>query len=113
LCPCHRRPSPRAVTGCRTAENGKIIKAFVDLVLHRRDGWPEEDAVTANEVPAGSTEPSGIDTTKAHAARVYNYLLGGLDLVEPRVVQAAQWRPGPGPTVPESQMWCVVGRKAS
>jgi hypothetical protein len=38
-------------------------------------------------------------------------MLGGLDLVEPRVVQAAQWRPDPGPTVAESQMWCGVGRK--
>jgi hypothetical protein len=40
-------------------------------------------------------------------------LLGGLDLVEPRVVQAAQWRPDPGTAVPESQMWCGVGRKAN
>jgi hypothetical protein len=39
-------------------------------------------------------------------------LLGGLDLVEPGVVQATQWRPGPLTTVPESQMWCGVGRKA-
>ena len=39
-------------------------------------------------------------------------LLGGLDLVEPGVVQAAQWRPDPGTAVPESQMWCGVGRKA-
>jgi hypothetical protein len=38
-------------------------------------------------------------------------LLGGLDLVEPGVVQAAQWRPDAGRTVPESQMWCAVGRK--
>jgi O-methyltransferase involved in polyketide biosynthesis len=40
-------------------------------------------------------------------------LLGGLDLVEPGVVQAPQWRPGPGTAVPESQMWCAAGRKAS
>jgi hypothetical protein len=33
--------------------------------------------MTSNEAPAGSTEPAGIDTTKAHGARVYNYLLGG------------------------------------
>ncbi len=39
-------------------------------------------------------------------------LLGGLDLVEPGVVQATHWRPGPGTAVPESQMWCGVGRKA-
>ena len=39
--------------------------------------------------------------------------LGGLDLVEPGVVQASHWRPGPGTAVPESQMWCGLGRKAS
>jgi hypothetical protein len=39
-------------------------------------------------------------------------LLGGLDLVEPGVVQAARWRPGPGTAVPESQMWCGLGAKA-
>jgi hypothetical protein len=33
--------------------------------------------VTSDETPARSTEPTGIDTTKAHGARVYNYLLGG------------------------------------
>jgi hypothetical protein len=40
----------------------------------------EEDAVTSNGVggsPAGSAEPAEIDTSKAHAARVYDYLLGG------------------------------------
>jgi hypothetical protein len=34
--------------------------------------------MTSNESPVfGSTESAGIDTTKAHGARVYNYLLGG------------------------------------
>jgi len=40
-------------------------------------------------------------------------LLGGLDLAEPGVVQATQWRPDPGTAVPESQVWCGVGRKIS
>lgn len=40
-------------------------------------------------------------------------LLGGLDLVEPGVVQASHWRPDPGTAVPESQMWCGLGRKAA
>jgi hypothetical protein len=39
-------------------------------------------------------------------------LLGGLDLVEPGVTQASHWRPDPGTAVPESQMWCGLGRKA-
>jgi S-adenosyl methyltransferase len=33
--------------------------------------------VTSNGVPAGSGEPAEIDTSAAHAARVYDYLLGG------------------------------------
>ena len=38
-------------------------------------------------------------------------LLGGLELVEPGVVQAAQWRPDPGAAVLSSQVWLGVGRK--
>jgi hypothetical protein len=36
----------------------------------------------------------------------------GTDLVEPGLVRAEQWRPGPGtdPTV-KSCLWCAVGRK--
>jgi hypothetical protein len=33
--------------------------------------------VTSNGGPAGSAEPAEIDTSVAHAARVYDYLLGG------------------------------------
>jgi hypothetical protein len=33
--------------------------------------------LTSNGGPAGSAEPAEIDTSKAHAARVYDYLLGG------------------------------------
>jgi hypothetical protein len=33
--------------------------------------------VTRNGGPAGGTEPAEIDTSRAHAARVYDYLLGG------------------------------------
>ena len=39
-------------------------------------------------------------------------LLGGLELVEPGVVQAAQWRPDPGAAALTSQVWLGVGRKA-
>ena len=38
-------------------------------------------------------------------------LLDGLELVEPGVVQAAQWRPDPGAAVLTSQVWLGVGRK--
>ncbi len=33
--------------------------------------------MTSNGVPTGSAEPAEIDTSVAHAARVYDYLLGG------------------------------------
>jgi hypothetical protein len=39
-------------------------------------------------------------------------LLDGLELVDPGVVQAAQWRPDPGAAVINSQVWLGVGRKA-
>jgi S-adenosyl methyltransferase len=38
-------------------------------------------------------------------------LLAGLELVEPGVVQATQWRPDPGAATPPSQVWLGVGRK--
>jgi S-adenosyl methyltransferase len=38
-------------------------------------------------------------------------LLGGVELVEPGVVQAAQWRPDPGAAVLNSQVWLGVGRR--
>ncbi len=38
-------------------------------------------------------------------------LLRGLELVEPGVAQAAQWRPDPGAAVLNSQVWLGVGRK--
>ena len=39
-------------------------------------------------------------------------LLTGLDLVEPGVVQATQWRPDPATAAVPSQVWLGVGRKA-
>ena len=39
-------------------------------------------------------------------------LLTGLELIEPGVVQATQWRPDPGRTPVPSQVWLGVGRKA-
>jgi hypothetical protein len=47
------------------------------LLIPDCTGVTEEDAVTSNGAPAGSAEPAEIDTSKAHAARVYDYLLGG------------------------------------
>jgi hypothetical protein len=47
------------------------------LLIPYCTGVTEEDAVTSNGAPAGSAEPAEIDTSVAHAARVYDYLLGG------------------------------------
>jgi hypothetical protein len=38
-------------------------------------------------------------------------LLAGLELVEPGVVQATQWRPDPDGATPPAQIWLGVGRK--
>jgi hypothetical protein len=38
-------------------------------------------------------------------------LLAGLELVEPGVVQATQWRPDPDSATPPAQIWLGVGRK--
>jgi hypothetical protein len=51
------------------------MRTFVDLVLYGRGR--EEGALTSNGTPAGTAEPAEIDTSVAHAARVYDYLLGG------------------------------------
>jgi hypothetical protein len=54
------------------------MRTFADPVLYGHDGGK---TLTSNGAPAGSTagsaEPAEIDTSKAHAARVYDYLLGG------------------------------------
>jgi hypothetical protein len=47
------------------------------LLIPYCTGVTEENAVTSNGAPAGSVEPAEIDTSKAHAARVYDFLLGG------------------------------------
>jgi hypothetical protein len=47
------------------------------LLIPYGTGVTEEDAVTSNGTPAASAEPAEIDTSTAHAARVYDYLLGG------------------------------------
>jgi S-adenosyl methyltransferase len=65
----------------------------------------------------GAPEPSsrtvGLDTSVPHIARVYNYWLGGLELVEPGVVQLHRWRPGPGDLDPHRELanYGGVGRK--
>jgi S-adenosyl methyltransferase len=39
---------------------------------------------------------------------------GGLDLIEPGVVQPHRWRPGPGDMWPDQEVtaWCGVARKS-
>jgi S-adenosyl methyltransferase len=68
----------------------------------------EELAETFNRLNSAMAESVTLRSRSEVAA-----LLGGLDPVEPGVVQAAHWRPDPGTAVSESQMWCGVGRKVS
>ena len=44
----------------------------------------------------------------------FSQLFDGLELVEPGVVPASEWRPEPGETIPERSdinVWTAVGRK--
>jgi trans-aconitate methyltransferase len=70
------------------------------------DLHPAELSETFNRLNSAMAESVTLRSRGEVAA-----LLEGLDLVEPGMVQAARWRPGPGTAVPESQMWCGVGRK--
>jgi hypothetical protein len=69
------------------------------------------------------------DTSVAHQARIYDYLLGGKDnyaadraaadawlevnpLVEPGLVRVEEWRPEPGTDATgNSAIWGAVGRQ--
>ncbi len=58
-----------------------------------------------------------VNSRMAERVRMRNHdevaaLLEGLELVEPGVVQAAQWRPDAGAAALASAVWCGVGRKA-
>lgn len=67
----------------------------------------EEMAETFNRLNSNLAEVVTLRTHDEVAA-----LLAGLELVEPGVVQATQWRPDPGTDTPPSQVWLGVGRKA-
>ena len=69
------------------------------------DLYSEELSETFNQLNSAMAESVTLRSRDEVAA-----LLGGLDLVEPGVVQASHWRPDPGTAVPESQMWCGLGR---
>ena len=71
------------------------------------DLHPEEMAETFNRLNSRLAESVTLRSHDEVAA-----LLARLELVEPGVVQAAQWRPGPGTAALTSQMWLGVGRKA-
>lgn len=58
-----------------------------------------------------------VNSRMAEQVRMRNHdevaaLLEGLELVEPGVVPASQWRPDPGAAALASAVWCGVGRKA-
>jgi hypothetical protein len=68
----------------------------------------EEMAETFNRLNSRMAETVTLRSRDEMAA-----LLSGLELVEPGVVQASQWRPDPGTTPPPSQVWLGIGRKAA
>jgi hypothetical protein len=67
----------------------------------------EEMAETFNRLSARMAESVTLRSHDEVAA-----LLAGVDLVEPGVVQATQWRPDAGAAALTSQVWLGVGRKA-
>jgi hypothetical protein len=67
----------------------------------------EEVAETFKRVNSKMAEQVTLRTHDEVAA-----LLGGLEIVEPGVVPAAQWRPEPGSAAAPSQVWVGVARKA-
>ena len=71
------------------------------------DLHPEEMSETFSRLNARLAETVTLRSHDEVAA-----LLTGLDLVEPGVVQTAQWRPDPGAATPASQVWVGVGRKS-
>jgi hypothetical protein len=71
------------------------------------DLHPEEMSETFSRLNARLAETVTLRSHDEVAA-----LLGGLELVEPGVVQTALWRPDPGAATPASQVWIGVGRKA-
>jgi S-adenosyl methyltransferase len=66
----------------------------------------EELSETFNRLNSAMADPVTLRGRGEVAA-----LLGGLDLVEPGVVQATRWRPDRETEAAESQMWCGVARK--
>jgi S-adenosyl methyltransferase len=71
------------------------------------DLHPEEMSETFNRLNSRLAESVTLRSHDEVAA-----LLAGLDLVEPGVVQAAQWRPDPDAAMLTSQVWLGVGLKA-
>ena len=64
--------------------------AFDTSVAHQAE--PSEKGggkVTSDGTPA-------FDTSVANQARIYDYLLGGMDLVAPGLVRVEDWRTEPG-----------------
>ena len=45
----------------------------------------DEAASTSGDGGAGQADPSAFDTSRAHQARVYDYLLGGQDNISQEV----------------------------
>ena len=95
---------PRGLIGQLTAP--LTAGSYLALTHLASDLHSDEMSDTFNRLNSRMAEPVTLRNHDEVAV-----LLSGLDLVEPGVVQTAQWRPDPGTAVVGSQMWCGVGRK--
>jgi len=62
----------------------------------------------------GLTDASKRTMGNQHTFRTFDQVarfFAGLDLVQPGVVRAEEWRPDPGGAEGKSALWCAVGRK--
>jgi hypothetical protein len=76
-------------------------------------GHPGSDLVS-RKTNDGLTDVAKRMTGYQHAFRTLDQVarfFAGLDLVQPGIVRAEEWRPDPGGTADKSVLWCAVGRK--
>jgi hypothetical protein len=93
-----------------------IVAALMDAVpsgSYLAIGHPGSDLVgrkTNDDVTDVSKRMVGTLHTFRTRDQVARFF-AGLDLVQPGVVRAEEWRPDPGGAADKSHLWCAVGRK--
>jgi hypothetical protein len=93
-----------------------IVATLMDAVpagSYLAIGHPGSDLV-GRKTNAGLTDVSKRMVGNPHTFRTRDQVarfFAGMDLVEPGVVRAEEWRPDPGSAADKSDLWCAVGRK--